>query len=246
MKVINLKLESWSAIAPGMEDTDAWSQWLQQNRHISPVADSKPSLKQVPPLIRRRFTSLGKYAARAAFDLLEHETCLPKVFASRHGDTALTLSLLEEIAQHESVSPTGFSLAVHNAVAGLISIARQDDASITAIASMEGMLLSTFHEAIAQLQDYPRVLCIIYDAPLPELYQAYAQSASFPYAVGFILSRDSSVGVDINIERIDNNAESSSETDEVIDFVSLLLGLSSNMFLSHQKQNWRLGVKHAP
>jgi hypothetical protein len=140
-------------------------------------------------MIRRRFSPLGKCAMGAILQLPQSNTPLPAIFASRHGDTSLTLSLLEEMGKGEAMSPTGFSLAVHNAVGGLYSIAKKDISAITAIATMEGLVLQTFFEAVGQLQESEKVLCVIYDVPLPKLYQRYTSGFSFPYAIAMILSR---------------------------------------------------------
>lgn len=240
--MINLKIESWSAIAPGMENTEAWSDWLGQNSRTLTSTDTKLSLKQVPPLLRRRFTTLGKYAARAALDLLKEDVYLPKVFASRHGDTELTFSLLEEIAKKESISPIGFSLAVHNAIGGLISIAREDAAPMTAIASMDSLLLDTFHEATAQLEAYEKVLCVIYDAALPDIYLPYCQSLPFPFAIAFVVTKNSGTPLVLQKDSPTLDKSKTADDDDVFDFVSLLLGLQSDISLYSGKHAWRLSL----
>lgn len=240
--MINLKIESWSAIAPGMEDTKAWSDWLCQNSRTFTSTDTKLSLKQVPPLLRRRFTTLGKYAARAALDQLKEDASLPKIFASRHGDTELTFSLLEEIAKKESISPIGFSLAVHNAIGGLISIARKDVAPMTAIASMDSLLLDTFYEAIAQLEAYDKVLCVIYDAALPDIYLPYCQSLPFPFAIAFVVTKSSGTPLLLQKDIPTLDKSKTVQDDDVFDFIRLLLGLQSNISLYNGKHAWQLGL----
>ncbi|WP_082627241.1 beta-ketoacyl synthase chain length factor [Colwellia sp. TT2012] len=48
---------------------------------------------------------------------------LPLIFASQHGDLAKTITLIKDAALGENLSPTKFSLSVHNATTGLFSIA---------------------------------------------------------------------------------------------------------------------------
>lgn len=238
-RLVRFKLQSWNAFAPGLESHQAWREWLLHPSDLSPEL-GKTSLKQIPPMLRRRFTELGRCAAGAALPLLEGIDSIPGVFASRHGDTPLTLSLLEGIAEGEPMSPTGFSLAVHNALSGLLSIARKDVSEVTAIAATENLIPNALIEAVTQLQDQPRVLCVIYDLPLPELYKPYSDSTPFPCAVAMILSREEGDGF---ILQSDNGQ--SSDPDQSDDFTTLLRllnGLESSVVFgsSLTRSRWRI------
>ena len=98
--MLSFHLESWSAIAPGLESRDDWNQWL---RH--PVAIKEPlgkiPLKTIPAMLRRRFSTLGRCAIGAAMPLVEDIAAIPSIFASRHGDTEMSLSLLEAMGRDE-------------------------------------------------------------------------------------------------------------------------------------------------
>ena len=133
--MIKFQIESWAAIVPGIEAREAWQNWLE-NPEVVPATLGKIPLKEVPPMLRRRFGALGKCAMAAALQVLKDDDAIPGIFSSRHGDTALTLSLLEEMGRDEPMSPTGFSLAVHNAVSGLFSIVRKDTSMVTSLAAM--------------------------------------------------------------------------------------------------------------
>lgn len=238
--MFKLKLESWSALAPGIEDVDAWRAWLQ-DAAIEPAEHPLPSLKEIPALLRRRFSTLGKYAARAVLNQKLGDKKLATVFASRHGDTPLTLSLLEDLGRNQALSPTGFSLAVHNAVGGLLSIAQQDQSPMTAIASKQNLVLSTFHEAIAQLQTYEQVLCVIYDVPLPEIYTAYSDSLPFPVAIAFVLGKQEKEGIPLTLEnRHELLTDELSSEQSMMDFISILSGCKNQISLPFRGQHWLL------
>ena len=237
--MVRFKLQSWNAFAPGLESHSAWREWLQHPSSLSSEL-GKTSLKQVPPMLRRRFTELGRCAAGAALPLLEGIESIPGVFASRHGDTPLTLSLLEGIAEGEPMSPTGFSLAVHNALSGLLSIARKDVSEVTAIAATENLIPNALIEAVTQLQDQPRVLCVIYDLPLPELYKPYSDSTPFPCAVAMILSREEG---DCFVLQNDNGQNSNTDkADDLVGLLRLLSGLDSSATFgsSLTRSCWRI------
>lgn len=240
--MINLRVESWAALAPDLNCVEDWQCWLQQPQAIEAELGKVP-LKQIPPILRRRFSTLGKCAAGAALPLLQEGESIPSVFASRHGDTALTLSLLEEMGRDEPMSPTGFSLAVHNAVSGLFSIARQDTSEVTAIAASQGLVSQALIETAGQLLHRERVLCVIYDVPLPALYQNYTRSDPFPYAIAMILNRNK--GERYSLEQSDHATDSATQLTAELDtqplrLIELLAGVSSKAVFESKRSGWLL------
>ncbi len=240
--MLRFKLQSWNAFAPGLENHNAWCEWINDPSELPPEL-TKASLKQIPPMLRRRFTELGRCAAGAALPLLDDIDAIPGVFASRHGDTPLTLSLLEGIAHGEPMSPTGFSLAVHNALSGLLSIARKDLSEVTAIAATDNLIPNALIEAVTQLQERPRVLCVIYDVPPPELYQPYCDSLPFPCALAMILSREE--GEDFVLQSDTDYRAEKDEDNDFIRFIRLLCGLDDRVCYRRELTNsyWRIARK---
>lgn len=236
--LINLQLKSWSALSPGLNDVESWRSWFANDPLPVTAPIDPPKLKQVAPLLRRRFTAMGKYAAQAALNVSENADYAATIYASRHGDTPLSLALLKEIADHQPLSPTSFSLAVHNAVGGLLSIAWQDTSPITAIAG-SNLVVSTLHEAAAQLTCYQQVLCVIYDVPLPDLYQSFCQSLPFPVAVAFVLTQhDEGAGLQLSLSDEPGTAQPSE--DPVFALIALLSGIRDEVSLKSGDQCWRL------
>ncbi len=230
------QVESWAAIAPGLSSRDDWQHWFQSPCTLDKVIE-KIALPQIPPMQRRRFTALGKCVMGAVLPLLETDQAMPAVFASRHGDTRQTLSLLQELGQGEPLSPAAFSLSVHNAVSGLYSIVRKDISAVTAIAAAQGLLVNTLFEAVSQLAEHEQVLCVLYDAPLPELYERYVACDAFPYAVAFILSRNT--GDPYQLTAVSSGAKASAELPQALGFVRTVLGLDDACYLEANQQCWR-------
>ncbi len=239
--MMNFRLESWAAMAPGLETQEDWQQWLRNPSEIH-QALGKVTIPGVPAMLRRRFNTLGKCAMAAVMPLVEGIDAIPSIFASRHGDTELSFSLLKGIGQNEPMSPTSFSLAVHNAVAGLFSIARKDTSAVTAIAAMEGLVLQTFLEAIGQLQESEQILCVIYDIPLPEFYRQHssADTPGFPYAIAMILSQTD--GETLQLEPVTATAPADSDPgdSEPMRLLALLSGLTGETLLQQRGETWRI------
>lgn len=237
--MFSFKLRGWNAFAAGLDTPDLWSTWLDDPKFTSKEVN-KAAMKHIPPMLRRRFSEMGKNAIGATSTLLAEGEHIPLVFASRHGDVDLTLSLLETIAKEEPLSPTGFSLAVHNAFTGLFSIARDDLSEVTAIAATDALIPCAILEAATQLQEHENVLCIICDSPLPELYQPFSYSAPFGYAVAMVLSRTE--GETFYLENQPNSSEGASFDTELAELIRLLshrshLGSFANTELNSE---WRI------
>ena len=89
------------------------------------VVDSQAALAEIPAMQRRRIERLGRMAIQAACwceDGQGADSQVPLVFASRHGDVARSMDLLGSLVADQPLSPTGFGLSVHNAIAALYSI----------------------------------------------------------------------------------------------------------------------------
>lgn len=239
--MLEFHLESWAAIAPGLESHDDWKRWLE-----NPVAIDQPlgklDLSAVPALLRRRFNPLGKCAMAAALPLVQEIDSIPSVFASRHGDTALSFSLLRGIGLGEPMSPTSFSLAVHNAIAGLFSIVRKDTSPVTAIAAVQGLALNCLIEAAGQLDACERVLCLVYDAPLPDFYRQYCggDDPPFPHAIAMIVSR--SKGTAFRLETVSAAAPAASAVAdyESMRLLAMLCEIEQQILLQQNGSTWRL------
>ena len=237
---IKFNIESWAALAPGLNSEDEWIEWLNSPSPLTEPFET-PSLKGVPPLLRRRFNLIGRFAMGAILNLLDTDDTIPCVFASRHGDTTLTLDLLESMGKNEAMSPTNFSLAVHNAVSGLYTIARKNTQPVTAIAATKGLTINALFEAIGQCQAVDRILCLIYDAPLPKLYQSYCSSEPFPYAIAMIINKNQGVPYKITCSKEDTTPDTSNKAKtEFLPFLSLLTQQSSSMVFHYQASPYKI------
>lgn len=137
---------------------------------------------------RRRLSRLARMAFHVTWPLAELAGPAPLIFASRHGETPRTLAILSDLAHYEPLSPTQFSLSVHNAVIGLWSILRQDTSEMTALAAAGDGLEQAILEASGLLAEgAPAVLLVLAEETPPEPYRPYIDDVPFPYAVALLL-----------------------------------------------------------
>ena len=111
------------------------------------------------------------------------------MFVSRHGETPRTYEILSDLAKDEPLSPTQFSLSVHNAIIGLWSIMRGETSEMTALAAAGDGLEHGMLEAAALLNEgAPAVLLVITEEQPPAAYSAWIDDVPFPYALGLLLT----------------------------------------------------------
>lgn len=176
-----------AAWAPGITTATRWADWAREPWSIH--EGEEPKVAAMPAMLRRRTGLLGRMALEVAYACAAGETGMATVFCSRHGDVARSVDLLRELAQREPLSPTAFGLAVHNANAGLFSIARQDRANHIALAAGPSTIEHAVIEACSLLADgAPNVLLVACDMPLPEIYASFEDCTEAPYAFAWLLT----------------------------------------------------------
>lgn len=180
-------IEHWRAWAPGLDSEDDWRAWSAQP-FIADRNDTQPDVGFLPALQRRRLSLLARMAMHVAWPLAEGHPRLPLVFASRHGETPRTYALLQDLARGEPLSPTQFSLSVHNAIIGQWSILRGDTSEMTALAAEGDGFEQAMLEAAGLLDEgVPAVLLVIAEERPPEVYQPSIQDVPFAYALALLL-----------------------------------------------------------
>ena len=189
LRVMYFRIDRWRAWAPGLESTDDWRAWCRTPVRLHD-AQQQPDVGFLPALQRRRLSRLARMVFHVAWPLAEAHPALPMVFACRHGETPRTLAILSDLAQGEPLSPTQFSLSVHNAIIGLWSIQRGDTSEMTALAAEGDGLEHAILEACGLLgEGAPAVLLVIAEETPPELYAAFIDDVPFSHAVALLLTK---------------------------------------------------------
>ncbi|MEW6021696.1 MAG: beta-ketoacyl synthase chain length factor [Pseudomonadota bacterium] len=176
-----------AAWAPGVTSSDAWAAWADAPWPLA--MGEEPKVAAMPAMLRRRAGFLGRMALEVAYACLDGQTDVPTVFCSRHGEVGRSIDLLSDLARGEPLSPTAFGLAVHNASAGLFSIARADRANHVALAGGTATVEHAVIEACGMLADgAPSVLLVACDAPLPELLARFEDCDEQPWAFAWAMT----------------------------------------------------------
>lgn len=236
--MIQFCIEHWRAWAPGLHSEDDWRAWSARP-FVAIQDDAHPDVSFLPALQRRRLSPLARMAMQVAWPLAEGHERLPLIFASRHGETPRTYALLRDLAQGEPLSPTQFSLSVHNAIIGQWSILRGDTSEMTALAAEGDGFEQAVLEATGLLAEgAPAVLLVVAEERPPEIYQPFIHDVPFSYSMALLLTPGDQWQL-----LLDPQAPEQARTawPHALDFLRVLLNGQPNC--QHQwkqrKWNWR-------
>lgn len=184
----SLHLIDWQARAPGLGETSQWQHWSRQPHAIDPTA-AQVKLIELPMMTARRLNSGGKLAVECGLAMLRRHSIDAVVYSSRHGELERHYSILKALALLQAVSPTDFTLSVHNsAVGNLTIVAKQPLVSSSLSAGMD-----TFQQGLCEVicllqAGYKRVLMVDFDGVLPEFYHPGlpAEMPTWAYAVALV------------------------------------------------------------
>jgi hypothetical protein len=167
-------------------------------------------------MLRRRLGPLARtllhVANECAAELPAQSSAVRVVVASQFGELSYAVSMLRALAAGEPVSPATFSLSVHNAPAGIFSIARADRSPSTALGAGEETLGQGLLEASCQLEEDGAPVLLLYgDAPLPSEYATFAERPPAQRVLGVLLEAGASRTATLETEPADGKAASTEQ-----------------------------------
>lgn len=235
-------VDAWAAWAPGLPSQEAWLSWFsQESPALLPEPEGQvltPALSEMPAMMRRRIDPLGRVALQTAYWTQGDASASgPVVFASRWGELSRSIELLESLVAEQGLSPTSFSLSVHNAIAALYSIVRGDTGNYLAVAGGEHSAEAAFVEAQALLADGAgKVLVVVFEAPLPELVAGQDRSPASvlpAHAWACQLSAARQGGLSLSTK-----ASSSAPASSGLEVLKFLLGEERELLRPTERSTW--------
>jgi hypothetical protein len=232
----------------------SWSGWTVSANHAERfVCDGNairfsdtPDASSVPPLLRRRLNFMGRSCVAEMLQHLQAGEDLPIVYCSRHGDIERTLSVLVDLARGEPASPMDFSLAVHNAIAGVLSIHCHITSNISSMAADSGAVVPVLLEAVGMLSEkVPKVLCIICDVALPEIYRTAEDAGDYPFVACFTVTNASGVD-DLQLRYSGAAAAKAGSDDTPLDFIAFLASEAGEFRVGHNAGCWTISRRSTP
>jgi 3-oxoacyl-(acyl-carrier-protein) synthase len=240
MNSININITNWSALSPGLIEKSDWLEWSKNNKQWPAGPAPAPDFL-IPPMMRRRMSSLSKLAVQSALQISKRQKIDYIIFSSRHGELTRTVKLIEDIINGSDASPIFFSQSVHNTAAGLFTIAAKRTTPVTSLAAAENSLHSAFIEAGIYLQENPQdtVLLVNFDEPLAGPYQGFETQCYKSYALAMLLT----TGSQLQLSWSKNQDSLPSGYPQAFDFIEYLLNQEKYTSISSKRTNW-LWVKN--
>jgi len=202
------------------------------------------SLKQIPPIKRRRLNGLSKMAMHTSLSCLDKTNVAPEqvytVFASQHGELSRTASIVNDIVNGDEVSPKDFSLSVHNSSLGLFSIFNKNKQFGTSIAAGSNTFGFALLESYNLLKRYPdeTVLLTCFDLEVSQPFDSLQQRHDPSYSLSLLLSLDNTSGQEISFSFERSDKEGQADKPLAIEFFEFLQGDQSTALLQSADNNW--------
>ncbi len=182
----SFSLLDMDAMACGLVEARQWQDWARQPKW--PDGAPLPATPAIPPMMARRMSPAIRMAVQLALTLIARWQPTHLICVSRHGELQRTFTLLEKLIVAAPLSPTDFSLSVHNTVAGLATIAAQLALPSTSVAAGIDSFHAGLLEAVATLHSVPGpVLLLGFEGELPSFYAPWIQEQEPAHAVAMVL-----------------------------------------------------------
>ncbi len=243
MDLVIRRFSAWSTTGDETEivSDEDWKTWA-----ASPAAlgrEGKPPVAFLPPAVRRRATRLTRLMVETAFACTtdEERGSVRTVFSSRHGAIHVAIKILASIAKEEAVSPLQFSHSVHNAQAGLFSIASGNREASSSVAGGTDTFAHGFLEAVLHLERRPEqaVLLVTGDEPVPDNVAHLVHEPEAAYATALLIARDGpGTRLHFSLDPKGANAQPCAWPDAV-EFIRFLHAGDDALSIGRGRSQWR-------
>lgn len=186
----SINISQWNIVCDKVISEQDWKAGEQYWRKKSAEWECfSPKLAFLPAIKRRRLSDSARLFFEAAWNITKNETDLPVVYASSNSEISRNFGLWHTLLQEGDVSPTSFSLSVHNALVGQWSEMRQVKSETTAIMAQKDNLETALLEAYLLLNEgWKKVLVVIAESELNQQYNVQPlKYPPFAYALAMMV-----------------------------------------------------------
>lgn len=236
----SIDIVDWCALAPGLDCKEQWLEW----RHQAPLINSQatlPKCSQLPMMMARRLNSGSRLAVDCGLALYRtHPEVDAIVFSSRHGELERNYRLLSELATQSPVSPTNFTMSVHNSAVGTLAIIAKTTIATSSVSAGEDSFQQGFFEVLSLLYSgCERVLFVDFDGYVPDVYHSKLPENNLipPYASAFIVTKGTSMVC--TPQPINEKYSNNSQLPQSLQFLRGLLTEETQFTVMGGTHSWR-------
>lgn len=235
-------LLDWQARAPGLNDPTDWQSWAKTPRAIDPE-HPVGKCRHLPMMTARRLSSGSRFSVDCGLSLLQQHGADAVVFTSRHGELERNLRILLALSKQESLSPTDFTMSVHNSAVGSLTIAARSSVVSTSIAAgldsfQQGLLeVAALHQA-----GYRHVVLVDFDGTIPAFYddKLPEQMPRYPYAVALLLAS----GDDLSCSTSPLSESTEPEMPQSLQFLQAVLAQKNAFNIGGANVSWQWKARY--
>lgn len=235
---VRFRVHELVARGSGLDGRAEWLAWPPDCSRLH----GDPSTLNLPSILRRRVSAIGQEAFRASLALSEAPD-VRFVFCSRYGELDRTLRILGSLSTREPVSPADFSLSVHNALVGLLSIARNNRAGHTAISAGADTFGYGVLEGATSLNDgsSEATMVVYFDEGVASPYNEVADATETAVALAMLLRAPQGDSGDFLLTREprDQYATPQPATAQPLDFMKFMMSGAREMTSVGERAQWR-------
>lgn len=235
---IRVNIRAWSAWLSGCS-IDELKGWAKGTEALPAQPEVWPVPQKVPKGQQRRLSPMAKMVL-AQLDKIDNVGQLPSVFSTRHGDLPKTVALVSDVANREPLSPTQFTLSVHNAIAGQYGIYWGNTHSCNLVSGGRDSFHLGLLDAAMRLNYSPaeEMLFIHADLPLPKPYEQHSDEQQMAHCVVLVLSK-ACCALKFDVKRLTETQQSSQHESlpHAVQFLKSMIN-DQRKFLIQGDANW--------
>jgi hypothetical protein len=238
---IIIGVESWSCWEPRSDRSVCTS--YSSGEVVSEELE-RPRLESIPPMQRRRLSPLARVAFHVLGECMAPAEQEPLIFSSVMGEIRRTHGIHDSLAAGDLVSPTAFSLSVHNSVAGLWSVIHGNKAPMLSLAPSGSSPVPALLEAAGILAEgrYKSVLVVYCEEDYPEFYRPFMESPIGPTATALRLVAAGPNSGDFVLSLEQSTEETTDAANSHRSFIELLKRREQRVIVTEPQARWQLAA----
>ena len=201
---LSLSIKASNILCRGLTSKENLREWAKKP---SVLSDDLPFKKYeyIPMMQARRMSQATGLACENFLEILHEHQIESAVFLSEHGELERSHKIIEALSSNNNISPTDFSMSVHNVAAGLSTILSKQSIEVSSISAGQDGLAQALYEILVFLESGAKnVLLIAFDGAIPEFYYNYGVSHEPTYAVALLFEKGNDWQITIDKKESEN------------------------------------------
>lgn len=202
-----------------------------------------PKPKFIPMMTARRLSDGCKLAVDSAMELVAKNSIDAVIFSSASGELEHNYKVLNSTVLKTDVSPTDFSMSVHNAAVGNFTILSKSKIPSSSVSAGIDSFVMALTDAYTMIKTgAKKVLVCDYDVTIPEFFKIYLDKSypTYPHALALVISE----GDEYKVKSEDKTQNSIYSEFASVRFMHEYAKNSEEFLITGRKNNYRF-IKHS-